>query len=144
MNPFRVVEVCGLFPERDETCHRFSSSEQLRAFIRETSLRFADCLADIKHEHSNHDLNALGQEYRGVGYSLTMERSTGEKLSVGVAPENWALVFYYETETPLSDISEPGKLVFYFGEWTEVEATDTYKPDTAWGYIQRWLCGALA
>lgn len=83
-----VVEVCGLEPERDETLHEFEAVGELRKFLRNTSMSFADHLADIKHCYPEHELNALGSEYRGVGYVARIRNSMGAELSLGVAPNH--------------------------------------------------------
>ena len=145
MEPCYVVEVCGLEPERDETRHEFSSHEDLRMFIRKTSLAFADHLAELKHECPEHELNTLGPEYMGVGYGLTIQRSNGEELGVGVAASNWALIPHTDAEVPSYDVSGPGRLIFFLGDWTELDACTTYQPATAWRHVTDWLLsGRLA
>lgn len=140
LNGILVTEVWGLEPERDETRHAFSSAQGLRRFLRDTSIRFADHLAHLRHEFPSHDLNHLGPDYLGVGYALTVRNPEGKELHIGVSPTHWALVGL-EGDPPGCD-GEAGpdqKLVFYFGDWTEFRASETYRPQSAWALIERWL-----
>lgn len=124
-----VTEVCGLDPERDETLIALDSAADLRRFLRDTSVRLADHLAKLKYEHPAHELNNLGPEYVGVGYVLTMRNSQGLELHAGVTPTHWALVGL-GLESPAYDsvASSKERIVYFFGEWTEVSAQETYRP----------------
>jgi hypothetical protein len=140
MDMVLVTEVCGLDPERDETQYPFASGEELKRFLRDTSVRFADHLAGLKHEFPGHDLNNLGPEYLGVGYAVTIRNSEGKELHIGVSPMHWAIVGLGEDSPANVGVgSSSERVVFYFGDWTELPASETYCPESAWARIERWL-----
>lgn len=46
---------------------------------------------------------------------------------------------------PAPDTVGEGKLVYFFGDWTEISARETHHPKTAWEFVERWVrSGAVA
>ena len=117
----------------------FSDFLALRRHLRIMSLRFADILAEAKADQSS-AIAVYGHEYLGFGYVVDLENSFGSQPSIGISAAHWAF--------PMGLLANPqvpcdGKgdacVVFYFEEWTEFHASQTYKPETGFQMLENWV-----
>lgn len=125
--------------DRESTVHSFPSADALFAHLRDTRLRFADHLAELKQRYPDHELNTLGPEYLGVACGFELRNPFGQFLSVATAPEHWMLVVEDRGDLPPGDADPNGRLVCFLGDWTEWSAQGTYQPQTARSLLLRWL-----
>jgi hypothetical protein len=139
MQEFRVVEICGLSPERDDATHCFASTSALRTFLDDVARRFSAQIDELRHSHPHHDHNNHGPEYLGVGFVARLRADADKELSVGIAPKHWALVTAAGFDLPVPDSTGPGTLVYFFGDWTELAAEQTLQPESAWRFVESWL-----